>query len=60
MVDFFEIDEAKKTIKILNLDNFSVDELKTYIKELNAEIERVKLEIIKKDSVKKKAEDYFK
>ncbi len=60
MVDFFEIDETKKTVKILNLDDFSVDDLKKYIEELNQEIDRVNLEINKKDNFKKDAENYFK
>ena len=60
MTDFFEIDENKKSIKMLNLDDFSVEELKKYIDELKEEIERVNLEINKKDSFKKKAEEFFK
>ena len=49
MVNFFEIDEPKKTIKILNLDDFSVEDLKIYLLELKNEIDRVNLEIQKKD-----------
>ena len=60
MTDFFEIDEKQKTVKILNLDDFSVEDLEKYLKELKQEIERVNLEINKKDVVKKEAEDYFK
>tara|TARA_Y100001970_G_C14112087_1_gene791451 strand:- start:239 stop:421 length:183 start_codon:yes stop_codon:yes gene_type:complete len=60
MTDFFEVDEKNKTIKILNLDDFSVEDLEKYLKELKQEIERVNLEINKKDVVKKEAEDYFK
>ena len=60
MTDFFEIDENKKSIKILNLDDFSIEELKKYIDELKEEIERVNLEINKKDNFKKKAEEFFK
>ncbi len=60
MTDFFEIDENKKSIKILNLDDFSIEDLNKYINELKEEIERVSLEINKKDSSRKKAEEFFK
>ena len=60
MTDFFEIDEKNKTIKILNLDEFSIEDLSKYLKELNKEIERVKIEVQKKVSVKKDAEEFFK
>ena len=43
MDDFLEIDEKKKTINSLNLDDFSVEDLEKYISELNKEILRVKL-----------------
>ena len=60
MTDFFEIDEKNKTIKILNLDEFSIEDLRKYLQELNKEIERVKVEVQKKVSVKKDAEEFFK
>ncbi len=60
MTDFFEIDETKKTIKVLNLDDFSIEELKKYIEELKKEIERVNLEVEKKSSFKNHAEGFFK
>ena len=60
MIDFFEIDEVKKTVKILKLDDFSIEDLKKYINELNNEIERVKEEIKKKDNSIKNANKYFK
>ena len=60
MTDFFEIDEKNKTIKILNLDEFSIEDLSKYLKELSKEIERVKIEVQKKVSVKKDAEEFFK
>ena len=60
MTDFFEIDEKKKTIKTLNLDDFSIEDLKKYIYELKEEIDRVNIEIKKKDSLKKDAESFFK
>ena len=34
MSDFLEYDEKKKTIKVLNLEDFSVYDLKKYIDEL--------------------------
>ena len=60
MSDFFEVDDKKKTIKTLNLDDLSIPELNQYIQELKNEIDRVKSELIKKSSVKKDAEKFFK
>ncbi len=60
MTDFFEIDEKNKTIKSLNLDDLSIEDLKKYIDELLDEIERVKLEISKKQKTKESAESFFK
>ena len=60
MSDFFEIDEVKKTVKLINLDDFSVEDLNKYIIELNKETERVKLELEKKLNLKKQAEKFFK
>ena len=60
MDDFLEIDEKKKTIKTLNLDDFSVEDLDKYILELNKEILRVKEEINKKNKLKKEAQTFFK
>ena len=60
MIDFFEIDDVKKTVKILKLDDLSIEDLKKYINELNNEIERVKEEIKKKDNSIKNANKYFK
>ncbi len=60
MIDFIEIEEKKKTIKILNLDDFSVEELEAYCKELYVEIERVKKEKDKKNQIRKSAENFFK
>ena len=37
MTDFFEIDEAKKTHKALNLEDFSIEDLQQYIQELSDE-----------------------
>ena len=60
MEDFLEIDEKKKTIKSLNLDDFSIDELKYYIKELEREILRTTEEISKKKNIQEKANKFFK
>ena len=60
MDDFLEIDEKKKTINPLNLDDFSVEDLDKYILELNKEILRVKEEINKKNKLKKEAQKFFK
>ena len=37
MTDFFEIDDDKKTIRILNLDDLSTEDLDKYITELKLE-----------------------
>tara|TARA_B100000579_G_C22591632_1_gene738330 strand:- start:76 stop:258 length:183 start_codon:yes stop_codon:yes gene_type:complete len=60
MDDFLEIDEKKKTIKSLNLDDFSVEELTNYITQLEDEINRVKEEIVKKNNVIEEAGKFFK
>ena len=60
MDDFLEVDEKKKTINSLNLDDFSVEDLDKYILELNKEILRVKEEINKKKILKKEAQIFFK
>ena len=60
MTNFFEIDEIKKSVKVLNLDDFSIEDLEDYISELNTEILRVREEIEKKKKLKKKAEEFFK
>jgi len=60
MTNFFEIDEIKKSVKVLNLDDFSIEDLEDYISELNTEILRVREEIEKKNKFKKKAEEFFK
>ena len=60
MDDFLEIDEKKKTINSLNLDDFSIEDLDKYILELNKEILRVKEEINKKNKLKKEAQTFFK
>ena len=60
MIDFFEVDEKQKTVKILNLDDFSVEDLQNYISELQTEIVRVQDEIKKKKNLKLTAEKFFK
>ena len=60
MSDFFEIDEKKKAIKKLNLEDLSLENLKEYILELEEEIMRVKAEIDLKKNSMSEAEKYFK
>ena len=60
MTDFLEIDEKKKTIKKLNLEDLSIENLKQYILELEEEIKRIKTEIDLKRSSISEAEKYFK
>ena len=60
MSDFLEIDEKKKTIKKLNLEDLSIENLKEYILELEEEIMRIKAEIDPKKSSISEAEKYFK
>ena len=60
MTDFLEINEKKKTIKSLKLEDFSIDNLKEYIFELQEEIKRVEKEIGLKESSINEAEKYFK
>ncbi len=59
MTNFFEIEENKKTVKTLVLDDLSVEDLIVYIEELNIELERASLELKKKNSIKKDAEKFF-
>tara|TARA_Y100000591_G_scaffold48602_1_gene36911 strand:+ start:646 stop:828 length:183 start_codon:yes stop_codon:yes gene_type:complete len=60
MSDFFEIDETKKTIRNLNLEDFSIEDLNKYIEELKLEVDRVNKEIEKKIKIKSSAENFFK
>ena len=60
MDDFLEVDELKKTIKLLNLDDLSVEDLDKYILELNKEILRANEEINKKNKLKNEAQRFFK
>ena len=60
MIDFFEIDEKQKKVKILNLDDFSIEDLQNYISQLQIEISRVQDEIKKKENSKINAEKFFK
>jgi len=60
MEDFLEIDEKRKTVKKLNLEDLSVEDLDKYIEELKEEIERVKIDVKKKSNSKKDAEKFFK
>tara|TARA_B100001057_G_C22201727_1_gene701031 strand:+ start:177 stop:359 length:183 start_codon:yes stop_codon:yes gene_type:complete len=60
VTDFFEIDEDKKTVKVLNLDDLSIEDLDRYIEELKSEIKRVDVELKKKISQIKAADKFFK
>jgi len=60
MDDFLDVDEKKKTINILILDDFSVEDLEKYIYELKNEISRVEKEIDKKNNFKNEANKIFK
>ena len=59
MDDFLELDEKKKTVNTLNLDDFSVEDLEKYILELKNEILRAEQEIKKKNNFKKQANKIF-
>ena len=60
MTDFLEIDEKKKTVKSLIVDDFSVEDLDKYIVELKNEIKKAEEEIIKKNKLFKDAQKFFK
>ena len=60
MSDFLEIEEKTKKVKSLNLDDLSVEDLNKYIQELSEEIDKVKVEIKKKQKIKAEAEKMFK
>ena len=60
MSDFLEIEEKTKKVKSLNLDDLSVEDLNKYIQELSEEIDKVKVEIKKKQKIKAEADKIFK
>ena len=60
MNEFLEYEESKKSIKSLNLDDFSIEDLDKYTSELKDEIERVKIEKVKKKKLISEAENIFK
>tara|TARA_B100000401_G_C52394569_1_gene525912 strand:- start:172 stop:354 length:183 start_codon:yes stop_codon:yes gene_type:complete len=60
MNDFLEIEEKTKKVKSINLDSLSVEDLNKYVKELSEEIDKVKVEIKKKQKIKAEAEKMFK
>ena len=60
MNEFLEYEEKKKSIKSLNLDDFSVEDLDKYILELKDEIDRAKMEKVKKKNLISEAESIFK
>ena len=60
MNDFLEFEETKKTIKLVDLEDFSIEDLNNYIAELKNEINRVKEEIEKKSNLLSEAQKFFK
>ena len=60
MDDFLEIEKDTKLLKLINLDDFSIEDLEEYIKQLKREIERVKVDLEKKQKTQIEAEKYFK
>ena len=60
MNEFLEYEENKKSIKSLNLDDFSIEDLDKYTLELKDEIDRVYMEIVKKEKLISEAENVFK
>jgi len=60
MNEFLDYEENKMTIKALNLDDFSIEDLDKYIFELKNEIERAKIEMIKKKDLITEAQEFFK
>ena len=60
MNDFLEFDNEKKTVKLINLEDFSVEDLLEYIKELNLEVERTKIELKNKQKYQEEANKLFK
>ncbi len=51
---------AKKPAPVKNLEPMSIDELNAYIGAMQAEIERVRAEIVKKEAHKSAADSFFK
>ena len=60
MNEFLEYEEGKKSIKSLNLDDFSIEDLDKYTSELKDEIDRVRMEKVKKKKLISEAESIFK
>ena len=60
MDDFLKFDDEKKTVKLINLDDFSVEDLRKYIKELEDEKKRTELEMKKKNNLLEEAKKFFK
>ena len=53
MTDYLEFESKTKALKSINLYDLSVNELKEYISSLEEEIQRVRIEISKKNSSRK-------
>ena len=59
-MDSDDLDPVRKSPALRNLDPMSIEELRDYITDLEAEIERVKVAITRKQAVKLGAEAFFK
>ena len=59
MNEFLEFDDAKNTVKSINLDDFSIEDLNKYTIELENELNRVVKEIEKKTKLLSEAQNFF-
>ncbi|CAA7617324.1 conserved hypothetical protein [Candidatus Terasakiella magnetica] len=59
-MDMDDLDPRKPAAALKLLDPMSIDELRAYIVDLEAEIERVRKDIARKESVRAGAEAFFK
>lgn len=59
-MDWDELDPKKKVAEKKNLEVMGVAELNAYIAELEAEIERTRAAIVRKQAAKQGAESFFK
>jgi uncharacterized small protein (DUF1192 family) len=59
-IDLEEVEPTKKKPQLRNLEIMSIEALGDYIEELKSEIERVQVEIQRKQSARAGAEAFFK
>ncbi len=59
-MDLDDLEPRKQTPRKRNLEPLSIEELEAYIAELEAEIERVRLDIAKKQAHRAGADAFFK